>query len=54
MTREEWQRVEEVLHKPEVRLAMMGRCEEQDHQWENCCSMFMQLYEQCKWCGARK
>lgn len=30
------------------------RCEEEDHDWENCCSIFLKVYQQCKWCGERQ
>lgn len=54
MTREEWKQVEKHLHDPNVREAMRGRCEEQGHEYENCCSALFQIYEQCKWCGERR
>lgn len=54
MTRDDWELVESVLHKPDVQVAMRGRCEEQGHDFENCCSMMFQIYQQCKWCGARR
>lgn len=31
--------------------AMRDRCDEQDHEWENCCSAVFQIYQRCKWCG---
>ena len=30
------------------------RCEEQGHYWENCCSVFLVVYQRCKYCGAIK
>lgn len=54
MTREDWEHVERVLHKPDVRVAMRGRCEEQGREWEGCCSVMFHIYQQCKWCGERK
>lgn len=54
MTRDEWKELEAVLCDPKVILAMRGRCEEQGHQWENCCSITFRIYEQCKWCGAKR
>lgn len=54
MTREEWARAEKLLFLPDVQDAMRARCEEQGHEWENCCTMFMQVYRQCKWCGDKK
>jgi hypothetical protein len=35
MTRAEWDEVEKVLDKPDVQIAMRGRCEEQGHQFDN-------------------
>jgi len=54
MTREQWREVDRVLRKPKVQLAMRGRCEEQDHQWENCMTPFYAVYQECKWCGERR
>jgi hypothetical protein len=55
MTREEWEAVEAALHKPEVQLAMRGRCEEQGHDWENGASFLpLRVYRFCKWCGERR
>lgn len=34
----------------DVRLAMLLRCEEQGHDYENCCSTFLRIYQKCKWC----
>lgn len=31
--------------------AMRLRCEETEHDWENACSAFFQVYQVCKWCG---
>src|SRR5689334_2587127 len=31
--------------------AMRDRCQEQGHQWENCCSFTFRVYMRCKWCG---
>lgn len=28
------------------------RCDRQGHEWENCCSIFFEIYQRCKWCGA--
>ena len=50
----EWNEVERSLADPKVNLAMRARCEEQEHQWENCCSVMFQLYKQCKWCGEKR
>ena len=54
MTRDEWKRYEDVRYKPDVKTAMRARCEEQGHEYENCCSAMFQIYQQCKWCGARR
>jgi hypothetical protein len=54
MTRDDWQRYEKVQNAPDVRLAMQARCEEQGHDWENCCSSMFQIYMACKWCGERR
>lgn len=54
MTRDEWSEIERILGKDTVRLAMRGRCEEQGHDWESCCSVVFQIYQQCKWCGATR
>jgi hypothetical protein len=34
-----------------VEEAMRERCEEQGHDWRGACTIFLQVYEQCKWCG---
>lgn len=54
MTRDEWDRFERVQNKPEVVLAMRARCEEQGHEYENCCSAMFHIYAQCKWCMERR
>jgi hypothetical protein len=54
MRRDEWQHYEKVQHKPDVNLAMRARCEEQGHEYENCCSQMFHIYQQCKWCGERR
>ena len=43
-----------LMNKPDVQEAMKLRCEEERHEWDNCCSMLMQIYQQCKWCGERR
>ena len=45
---------EELLRNAKVRKAMTIRCEEQGHDWENACSVFLQFYQECKWCGERR
>ncbi len=52
MTREEWAEFEKIKHAPDTQLAMRARCEEQGHEFENCCSATMRVYQTCKWCGA--
>lgn len=54
MTREDWKKYEKIQNNPDVLLAMQARCEEQGHEMENCATMFMQVYRQCKWCGERQ
>lgn len=31
--------------------AMRYRCDETEHHWIGACSILMQVYEVCKWCG---
>lgn len=45
------QRARELLAKPEVKEAMRIRCEETQHEWEGACTVFLQVYQVCKWCG---
>ncbi len=33
---------------------MKQRCEEEGHSWDNCCSVFLSVYQQCKWCGSKR
>lgn len=54
MTRDEWAEYEKVRYTADVELAMSARCEEQGHDWENCASIMLQLYQRCKWCGVVK
>lgn len=54
MKRSDWDEFEKVQDKPDVRLSMRARCEEQGHEWENCCSFMFRVYQACKWCGAEK
>lgn len=57
MTRDEWRLYEKVQNKPDVNLAMRARCEEQGHDFENCCSAIsamFHIYQQCKWCGEKR
>jgi hypothetical protein len=46
--------IRSLLSKPEVKEAMKERCEEQGHDYENCCSVFFRVYMKCKWCGEEK
>lgn len=50
MTRDDWKQVESVLNKPDVRLAMVGRCEEEGHVWEPGLTPLYQVVSICKWC----
>lgn len=54
MTRDEWEQYEAIKSDPTVVLAMRARCEEQGHEWENCCSVTFQVYQACKWCGEKR
>jgi hypothetical protein len=45
------ERLRELLHRSEVKEAMLERCDEQGHDYENCCSPMFQIYQSCKWCG---
>ncbi len=38
----------------EVLDAMRDRCHEQGHDYENCCSIFLRVYQQCRWCGEER
>jgi hypothetical protein len=38
----------------ETKEAMRDRCEEQGHDWQNCCSVFFRVYMRCKWCGEER
>jgi hypothetical protein len=51
MTRDDWEHYEKIARNPDVLLAMRCRCEEQGHEWENCCSGAFSIYVACKWCG---
>lgn len=54
MTRDEWEQFEQIKNADDVRFAMSARCEEQGHEWENCASAMLHIYQACKWCGATK
>ncbi len=41
----------EKLTAEQAQEAAEERCAEQGHSYENCCSMFFQVYQRCKWCG---
>lgn len=43
-----------LMSDEKVRQAMRFRCEEGDHDFENCCSPFLHIYQECKWCGERR
>jgi hypothetical protein len=47
-------RLREYLSRSDVIEAMKERCDEQGHDYENCCSVFLQVYQQCKWCGEKR
>jgi hypothetical protein len=48
------QRLWQLLTAPEVKEAMRERCEEQGHDYENCCSVTFRVYQRCKWCGEER
>lgn len=48
------ERLRELLANGEVIEAMRERCEEQGHDYENCCSAFLEIYQRCKWCKHRR
>ena len=52
--REEADRLEELLQKRDVREAMRMRCESQGHEWSNCCSSLLRVYQACQWCGEER
>lgn len=33
---------------------MARRCEQERHEWENACNVFLQVYQVCKWCGQER
>jgi hypothetical protein len=43
-----------VYTEAQVQEMMEHRCEEQGHQYDNCCSVTFQVYQSCRWCGARR
>lgn len=52
MTRDEWAKFERIKQHDDVQFAMRARCEENGHEWENCASPALQIYQACKWCSA--
>jgi len=44
-------RARELLEKSDIKEIMSIRCEEENHNYENCCSAIFQVYQKCKWCG---
>lgn len=48
------ERLHKLLERSEVQEAMKERCEEQGHDYENCCSFTLQIYQKCKWCGEKR
>ncbi len=44
-------RLQELLTRDDIQEAMQERCEEQGHDYENCCSAMFRIYQRCKWCG---
>lgn len=45
---------QKLMSDDKVRQAMQLRCEEERHDFENCCSMMFHVYQECKWCGERR
>jgi hypothetical protein len=52
--REQAERLEELLTQRDVRDAMRLRCDANGHEWENGCTVFLQVVKICKWCGERR
>ena len=42
-----------LLAEPKVRQAMKLRCEETAHDFEGACSVTLQVYMVCRWCGEK-
>lgn len=38
----------------DVELSHQERCKEQEHAWRGAMSIFLGVYQVCKWCGVRK
>lgn len=34
--------------------AMAFRCEQESHDWVNCASIFLRIYQECRWCGQER
>jgi hypothetical protein len=47
-------RARDLLDRRDVQEAMSFRCEEEGHAYEGCCSVFLRVYQACKWCGQEK
>ena len=47
-------RARELLARPDVRDAMVIRCEEEGHDREIGLTAFFQVVRICKWCGDRR
>lgn len=45
---------EQLAARKNLRDSHAARCESQGHEWENCCSLWLEIYQCCKWCGATK
>lgn len=48
------ERLNKLLQRSDVQELMAERCIEQGHEYENCCSIMLQVYQQCKWCNRRR
>jgi hypothetical protein len=49
-----WQEGYDRAKRDEVLIAMLERCAEQGHDYENCCSLMFRIYQRCKWCGEER
>jgi hypothetical protein len=46
-----WQNGYDNARRNEVQKAIVERCSEQGHDYENCSSSTFRIYQRCKWCG---
>ena len=43
-----------LMNEPKVVEAMRLRCEETSHDYVGAMSVMFQVWQECKWCGARR